>query len=77
MGKAKTAPIWQQSILIAAVIGIRVALFIKQQLDGAIGYAEFWADSATTQWIYNSKEVHKLYAANRVAKILELSSPSD
>ena len=82
MGKAKVAPIRQQSIpkleLAAAVIGVRVAFFIKQQLDVTISKTTFWSDSATTlQFIYNSKETHKMYVANRVAEILETTSPSD
>ena len=82
MGKAKVAPIQQQNIpkleLAAAVIGVRVAFFIKQQLDVTISKTTFWLDSATTlQWIYNSKERHKRYEANRVAEIFETTSPSD
>ena len=82
MGKAKVAPIRQQSIpkleLAAAVIGVRLAVFIKQQLDVTISKTTFWSDSATTlQWIYNSKERHKMYVANSVAEILDITSPSD
>ncbi|XP_075254923.1 uncharacterized protein LOC142346293 [Convolutriloba macropyga] len=82
MGKAKVAPIRRQSIpkleLAAAVIGVRVAFFIKQQLDVTISKTTFWSDSATTlQWIYNSKEKHNMNVANRVAEILETTSPSD
>ena len=82
MGKAKVAPIRQQSIskleMAAADIGVRVAFFIKQQLDVTISEMTFWSDSPTTlQWIYNSKERQKKYVANRVAKILETTSTSD
>ena len=82
MGKAKVAPIRQQNIpkleLAAAVIGVRLAFFIKQQLDVTISKTTIWSDSATTlQWIYNSKERHKMYVANRVAKNLETTSTSD
>ena len=82
MGKAKVASIWQQSIpkleLAAAVLVVRVAYFINKQLDVTISKTTFWSDSATTlQWIYNSKERHKIYVANRVAEILETTLPSD
>ena len=82
MGKAKVAPIRQQSVskleLAAAVIGVRLAFLIKQQLDITISKTTFWSDSATTlQWIYNSKERHKIYVANRVAEILEITSRLD
>ena len=56
MGKAKVAPILQQIIskleLAAAVIGVWVAFFIKQQLDLSIIKTTFWSDSSTSlQWI--------------------------
>ena len=45
MGKAKVGPIRQQSIpeleLAAAVIGVRFAFFIKQQLDVTISKTTF------------------------------------
>ena len=33
--------------------------------------------AAKLKWIYNSKEGHKMYVANRVAETLQASSPSD
>ena len=74
--------IHQQSIpkleLAAAVIGVRVAFFIKQQLDVTISKTTFWSEGAKTlQWIYSSKERHKMYLANRVAEIFKTTLLSD
>ena len=82
MGEEKVVPYRQQSVpkleLAAAAIGVRVAFFIKQQLDVTIRKTTFCSDSATTlEWIYNSNEKHKIYLANRVAEIFETSSPSN
>ena len=73
MSKAKVAPIKQLSIpkleLQAAVLGTRLAHFIKKQHIIKFKDTRFWCDSmAVLGWIKNSEKL-KVFVDNRVSEI--------
>ena len=79
MSKAKVAPIKQLSIpkleLQAAVLGTRLAHFIKKHLTIEFKDTTFWCDSmAVLAWIKNSEKL-KVFVGNRVSEI-QSQSPS-
>ena len=59
----------------AAVYGAQLAQFIKEQQDLEIGSYFFWSDSTTVlHWLRTPKMRHRIFVANRLAKILDVSS---
>ena len=78
LGKARVAPFKQHTItkleLQAALFGARLASFIKQQQRFSLNHIYLWTDSSTVlQWIRGSEKRQQIFAANRVAEILELT----
>ena len=79
MGKARVAPIKRMTIpnleLQAAVYGAQLAQFIKEQQYLEIGNYFFWSDSTTVlHWLRTPEMRHRIFVANRRAKILDVSS---
>ena len=79
MGKARVAPIKRMTVpnleLQAAVYGAQLAQFIKEQQDLEIGNYFFWSDSTTVlHWLRTPEMRHRIFVANRLAKILDVSS---
>ena len=79
MGKARVAAIKRMTIpnleLQAAVYGAQLAQFIQEQQDLEIGNYFFWSDSTTVfHWLRTPEMLHRIFAANRLAKILDVSS---
>ncbi|XP_075243709.1 uncharacterized protein LOC142337726 [Convolutriloba macropyga] len=80
MSKAKVAPIKQQSIpkleLQAAVLGTRLAHFIKKHHTIEFKDTTFWCDSmAVLAWIKNSEKLI-VFVGNRVSEIQSQSPTS-
>ena len=80
MSKAKVAPIKQLSIqkleLQAAVLGTRLAHFIKKHHTIEFKDTTFWCDSmAVLAWIKNSEKL-KVFVGNRVSEIQSQSPTS-
>ncbi|XP_056307490.1 uncharacterized protein LOC130219206 [Danio aesculapii] len=81
MSKARLAPIKPISIprleLLAAVVATELDQIIKHHLEIPIGETFFWTDSTIVlQYINNKHCRFQTFVANRVAKILERSEPS-
>ena len=79
MAKSRLAPIKTITLprleLNAAQIGARMARLILHEIDFPIERIQFWSDSALTlQYIKNTKNRMKVFVANRVTEILDLSS---
>ncbi|XP_075256676.1 uncharacterized protein LOC142349146 [Convolutriloba macropyga] len=79
MGKARVAPIKRMTIpnleLQAAVYGAQLAQFFKEQQDLEIGNYFFWSVSTTVlHWLRTPEMRHRIFVANRLAKILDVSS---
>ena len=79
LGKARVAPLKQHTItkleLQAAVLGTRIANFVKRESTLPISQTFFWSDSTTAiQWIRNSHMRQQIFIANRVSEILETTS---
>ena len=82
MGRARAAPIKRMTIpnleLQAAVYGAQLAQFIKE--EQAIEYSDcvFWSDSTTVlYWLRTPEMRHRIFVANRIANILDVSSAFD
>ena len=78
LAKNRVAPLRQLSIprleLQAAVMAVRAAVAIKQELDIEIHATYFWSDSRTVlQWINNESRRYQNFVANRVAEIQDES----
>ena len=79
MGKARVAPIKRMTTpkleLQAAVYGAQLAQFIKEEQDIEYSHCVFWSDStAVLYWLRTPEMRHRKFVANRIAKILDLSS---
>ena len=79
IGKARVAPIKRMTIpnleLQAAVYG---AQFVKDEMDIGIHKQVFWSDSTTfLYWLRTPEIRHRIFIANRLAKILDVSSAQD
>jgi hypothetical protein len=77
--KSRVAPVTACSIprleLMAAVLGVRLAMLITQALDIEMKSTVFWTDSANVLWwIRGKSRTFKPFVANRVAQIHELTS---
>ena len=82
MAKSKLAPIKAITLprleLNAARCGARLAHLIVHEIDLPIERVHFWSDSTLTlQYINNTQHRMKVFVANRVAEILELSEAKD
>ena len=81
MSKSKLAPIKTITLprleLSAAVTAARMSRLILHELDLPISKTFFWSDSVLTlQYISNTTNRFKVFVANKVSEILELSDKS-
>ena len=74
--KARVTPMTIPNLeLQAAVYGAQLAQFIKEQPDLETGNNFFWSDSTTVlHWLRTPEMRHQISVANRLAKILDVSS---
>ena len=82
IGKARVAPIKRMTIpnleLQAVVYGAQLAQFVKDEMDIEIHKQVFWSDSTTVLYWLRTPEIrHRIFIANRLAKILDVSSAQD
>ena len=82
IGKARVAPIKRMTIpnleLQAAVYGAQLAQFLRDEMDIEIHKQVFWSDSTTVlYWLRTAEIRHRIFIANRLAKILDVSSAQD
>ena len=80
MSKARLAPIKSVTLprleLNAAVVGIRLYRTLIQEIDVPVQSSYFWTDSLLTfQYIKAESQRFKVFVANRVREIREVSSP--
>ena len=79
MSKSKLAPVKTVTLprleLCSALVGARLSKMILHELDVPIERTFYWADSMLAlQYIYSTSNRYKVYVANRVTEIHELSS---
>ncbi|XP_075241673.1 uncharacterized protein LOC142336649 [Convolutriloba macropyga] len=82
IAKARVAPIKRMTIhnleLQAAVYGTQLAQFVRDEMDIEINKQVFWSDSTTVLYWLRTPEIrHRIFIANRLAKILGVSSAQD
>ncbi|XP_075256011.1 uncharacterized protein LOC142348522 [Convolutriloba macropyga] len=82
IGKARVAPIKRMTIpnleLQAAVYGAQLAQFVRDEMDIEIHKQVFWSDSTTVlYWLRTPEICHRIFIANRLAKILDVCSAQD
>ena len=82
MGKARVAPIKRMTIpnleLQAAVHAALLAQFVTEEHDIHINEKVFWSDSTTVlYWLITPEIRHRIFVANRLAKILDVSTAHD
>ena len=81
LGKSRVSPAKCVSIprleLTAAALAAKVSLFIKEELQLRIEATVFWSDSTTVlKYLKSPTGRFKVFVANRVAAIKEVSEPS-
>ena len=81
MSRTRLAPLKQLTIvrleLQAAVLGVRLANFIKRELSCPVKDTFYWTDSQVVlQYLMNESRRYHTFVANRVAEIHESSRPS-
>ena len=79
MAKSKLAPIKTVMLnrleLCSALTGARLSSMILQELDIPIERTFYWVDSTLSlQYIQNTSNRYKVYVANRVTEILQISN---
>ena len=79
LGKARVAPLKQHTKakleLQAAVLGTRIANFVKRESTSATSQTLYWSDSSTfIQWTRNSLKRPQIFIANRAYEILETTT---
>ncbi|XP_075263453.1 uncharacterized protein LOC142355053, partial [Convolutriloba macropyga] len=79
IGKPRVAPIKRMTVpnleLQGAVYGAQLAQFVKDEVDIEIHKKVFWSDSTTALYWLRPPEIrHRIFIANRLAKILDVSS---
>ena len=82
IGKASVAPLKKITIpnleLQAAVYGAQLAQFVKEEQDIDLTQSIFWSDNTTVlYWLRTHEMRHRIFIANRSAKILDVSSAFD
>ena len=82
IGKARVAPIKRMMIpnleLQAAVYGAQLAQFVKDEMDIEIQKKVFWSDNTTVLYWLRTPEIrNRIFIANRLAKIPDVSSGQD
>ena len=82
MARSRLAPLKQLSIvrleLQAAVLAVRLATVIRQEMSYVFERTVFWTDSQVVlQFISNESRTFRTFVANRVAEIRESSEPLD
>ena len=80
MAKTRLTPIKTKTLprleLDAAQIGAHISRFVVHETDYPVERIQYWTDSMLTlQYINNTTKRMKVYVANRVSDILDLSSP--
>jgi len=80
LGKSRQAPLKSVTIprleLQAAVTAVRVDDLLRRELRIPLLNSVFWTDSTTVlQYLTNHRKRFKMFVANRIAKILDKSSP--
>ena len=80
MAKTRLAPIETKTLprleLDAAQIGAHISRFVVHETDYPVERIQYWTDSMLTlQYINNQTKRFKVYVANRVSDIHDLSSP--
>ena len=81
MSKSRLAPIKTVTLprleLNAARIGARLSQLVVHELDLPVERIKYWTDSMLTlQYINNKKRRMKVFVANRVSEICDLTEPS-
>ena len=82
IGRARVVPKKRMSIpnleLQVAVYGAQLAQFVRDEMDIEIHKQVFWSDSTTVLYWLRTPEIrHRIFIANRLAKILDVSSAQD
>ena len=80
--RARLAPVQRLTIprleLQAAVLGTRIAEFIKRETRRQIAKCSFWTDSKNVlAWIKSTDQRFQTFVANRLAEIHDVTTPSD
>ncbi|XP_045032722.1 uncharacterized protein LOC116934425 [Daphnia magna] len=81
MAKVRVAPIHQLSIpkmeLQGALLAVRLANYLLKELTLPISNVFFWVDAMTVvRWIHASHRRYNVFVANRIAEILDSTTPS-
>ena len=81
MSRTRLAPLKQLTIvrleLQAAVLGVRLVNFIKQELSYTVSNTFYWTDSQVVlKYINSESRRYQTFVANRIAEIHESSHPS-
>ncbi len=82
MSKSRLAPIKTVTVprleLSAARLGARLGHFIRYELDLPVERIQYWSDSTLTmQYLNNNTHRMKVYVANRVTEILDLTKQEE
>ena len=82
IGKTRIVPLKKLTIpnleLQADVYGAQLAQFVKEEQDIDFAESIFWSDSTTVlYWLRTPEMRHRVFIANRLAKILDVSSAFD
>ena len=80
IGKTRVAPMKRVTIpnleLQAAVYAAQLSLFVSEEIDLKVEKTYFWSDSTTVLYWLRTPEIrHKIFVANRLQKILDVSKP--
>ena len=78
IGKAKKRMTIPNLELQAAAYDAQLAQFVKDEMDIEIQKQVFWSDSTTVlYWLRTATIRHRIVIANKLAKILDVSSTKD
>ena len=81
IGKVRVAPIKRMTIPnleLQAAVCAQLAQFFRDEMDIEIHKQVFWSDSTTVlYWVRTPEIRHRIFIANRLAKILDVSSAQD
>ena len=81
MGKSRVAPLKPLTIqrmeLTAAVVGVNLVKFLRNEIDFELESVTFWSDSISVfQYINNAAKRFHVFVANRIVEIHAESDPS-